>query len=246
MSKAEGVTVSIDETAIGRWSRLKKARKDRASGDIQSETVDINQGRKGAHGAAAPVAVPVETSADYRPWLPPLTEGDAGNVPEIIANGETNTGENDQDEALNDEERAIAAEMNLPDIDTLEEESDFRVFMSDGVPDKLRRLALRKLWSSNPLFGFRDGLNDYDEDFTMLSDFVYNTTAMSNFKESGKLPESETDKQVAEVEEDREAPGDETDQPDSEEISEPETVDVSDSSEPDEEEPVDDADPELG
>ena len=54
----------------------------------------------------------------------------------------------------------------LPDIESLDETSDFTPFMAKGVPEILRRRALRKLWRLNPLFANLDGLNDYDEDFT--------------------------------------------------------------------------------
>ena len=56
---------------------------------------------------------------------------------------------------------AIPAE-ELPDVETLTYESDFSVFMGDGVPDMIKRRALRKLWTSNPLLANLDGLNDYD------------------------------------------------------------------------------------
>ena len=63
---------------------------------------------------------------------------------------------------------AADAPPDLPSIDELDKESDYTVFMREGVPEELRRLALRKLWRSNPIFGFRDGLDDYDEDYTMI------------------------------------------------------------------------------
>jgi hypothetical protein len=59
----------------------------------------------------------------------------------------------------------------LPDIDTLTYESDFTAFMREGVPAHLRNLALRKLWSSNPILANVDGLNDYDLDYT-ITEFV--------------------------------------------------------------------------
>ena len=40
--------------------------------------------------------------------------------------------------------------------------------MRNGVPAELRRLALRRLWRSNPVFANLDGLNDYDEDYSAL------------------------------------------------------------------------------
>ena len=55
---------------------------------------------------------------------------------------------------------------DLPDIDTLDADSDFSVFMADGVPEDIRRLALRKLWRLDPVLANVDGLVDYGEDFT--------------------------------------------------------------------------------
>jgi len=52
------------------------------------------------------------------------------------------------------------------DIEKLEYDSDFTVFMDKKVPRALKRMALRKLWRSNPILANVDGLNDYDEDFS--------------------------------------------------------------------------------
>ena len=43
-----------------------------------------------------------------------------------------------------------AAGEPLPDIDSLDKDSDYTVFMGEGVPEHLKRLALRKLWLSDP------------------------------------------------------------------------------------------------
>jgi Protein of unknown function (DUF3306) len=56
----------------------------------------------------------------------------------------------------------------LPDIDGMDDSSDFTVFLQAGVPEALRRRALRKLWGVNPVLANLDGLNDYDEDYTQL------------------------------------------------------------------------------
>jgi hypothetical protein len=61
---------------------------------------------------------------------------------------------------------------SLPDIESLEAGSDFSQFMRPGVPDELRRLALRRLWRVNPVIGVRDGLNEYDEDFRLAGSLV--------------------------------------------------------------------------
>ena len=57
---------------------------------------------------------------------------------------------------------------DMPPLDSLTADSDFTPFMSPGVSDGLRRLALRKLFSQ-PAFNITDGLNDYDEDFTQFA-----------------------------------------------------------------------------
>ena len=67
-----------------------------------------------------------------------------------------------------DEEEEVSAEVveQLPDIDSLDKDSDYSPFMGKGVPEHLKRLALRKLWRSDPLLAGVDGLVDYGEDFT--------------------------------------------------------------------------------
>ncbi len=57
---------------------------------------------------------------------------------------------------------------DLPDIESLDKDSDYTSFMRDGVPENLRRQALNKLWRNDPVFAHIDGLDDYDDDFTKL------------------------------------------------------------------------------
>ena len=81
----------------------------------------------------------------------------------------------------------------LPDIDSLDKDSDYSVFMRDGVPEHLRRLALRKLWLSSPVHSIIDGLDDYDDDFTKLFTDAA-TKAAKTVYEAGKravTPEEE-------------------------------------------------------
>ena len=69
------------------------------------------------------------------------------------------------------------AAKDLPPIDSLGKDSDYTPFLGDGVPEKLARAAMRKLWSSDPIFAFRDGLDDYDEDFTIIETIVKAVTS---------------------------------------------------------------------
>lgn len=55
---------------------------------------------------------------------------------------------------------------DLPDLDSLDKDSDYSVFMREDVPEAMRNQALRKLWMSDPAFGKLDGLVEYGEDYT--------------------------------------------------------------------------------
>ncbi|MEM9426885.1 MAG: DUF3306 domain-containing protein [Pseudomonadota bacterium] len=81
-------------------------------------------------------------------------EGAAGPVVEPEAEPETE-----------EEEQALLARLDLPVPESLKPGDDFSPFMADGVPQFLRKRALRVLWRSNPVLANLDGLNDYDEDF---------------------------------------------------------------------------------
>ena len=82
-----------------------------------------------------------------------------------------NQGEYELDVALSeDQQQSEAQEPVLTDADMepveeLTENSDFSKFMSPGVSDELRNLALRKMFQV-PYFNIRDGLDEYDEDYT--------------------------------------------------------------------------------
>ena len=68
----------------------------------------------------------------------------------------------------------------LPSIDELNFESDYTVFLNSKVPETLRRAALRKLWTSDPVLANLDGLNDYDEDYNLVDTTI--TAAQSAYK----------------------------------------------------------------
>lgn len=64
-----------------------------------------------------------------------------------------------------DEEAALLETLGLPRPESLGEGDDFQPFMQAGVPEFLKKRALRVLWRSNPVLANLDGLNDYDDDF---------------------------------------------------------------------------------
>ncbi len=66
-------------------------------------------------------------------------------------------------------EQPELTDADMPPIETLDENSDYSAFLSPKVSEGLRRLALRKLFHL-PQFNITDGLNDYDEDYTNLTE----------------------------------------------------------------------------
>ncbi len=86
---------------------------------------------------------------------------------------------------------------DLPDIDSLDKDSDFTPFLREGVPEHLKNLALRKLWRSNPVFANLDRLNDYDDDYTQMFTAAVAKTVKTVFKVGKGV--AEPDEEAAEA-----------------------------------------------
>lgn len=71
------------------------------------------------------------------------------------------------DVVLKESVQADASPVELPPVDSLNNESDFTGFLSPEVDEALRKAALRKLFHL-PDFNITDGLNDYDGDYTVF------------------------------------------------------------------------------
>ena len=94
----------------------------------------------------------------------------SGTIPEVkneSVNEEILETEQDSLEGLSDDE--ILKKLKLPNPEGMKKGDDFKAFLTKKVPEHLKRKALRRLWLSNPLFGHLDGMNEYDEDFTLAT-----------------------------------------------------------------------------
>ncbi|MFT5812188.1 MAG: hypothetical protein ACI9KM_002961 [Rubritalea sp.] len=94
-----------------------------------------------------------------------LLQSDSALLSESTASDETNSIQTAPDQP--EPEQPALTDADMPAIDTLNSESDFSMFMSSGVTDKLRNLALKQLFKA-PHFNIRDGLDEYDEDYTFF------------------------------------------------------------------------------
>jgi len=107
------------------------------------------QGREEEAPAATPAAVPAAAPAmpAAAPAGPPASGAATDAVPPAAE------AEPDFDPS------------SLPPIESLTAESDFGAFLRKGVPEPLRRAALRKAWGLDPAIRDFVGLADYDWDF---------------------------------------------------------------------------------
>lgn len=138
-----------------------------------------------------------------------------------------------KEQDMTEEERELVS--SLPPLDSLDKDSDFTPFLRDGVPEFMKRRALRVLWRLNPFFNFRDGLNDYDDDFNVLHKIIDSTFGsykvgrghLSEEELQDMMPEEarrafdpdpEEDAEDAELAEDAESEGEEASGSDPDEV----------------------------
>jgi uncharacterized protein DUF3306 len=55
------------------------------------------------------------------------------------------------------------------DVEKLDINSDYSKFLKNSVPQHIKRMALQKLWRTDPAFGVVDGLLEYGEDYSDMS-----------------------------------------------------------------------------
>jgi hypothetical protein len=149
-----------------------------------------------------------------------LSKFTSENLPVRAEDAELPT--SNSEETAEEEESDPAPE--LPDIETLEKDSDYTPFLAEGVPEAIKKLALRKLWASDPVLANIDGLNDYDEDFTIIE-------AIKTFVSEGveKLNEAEDKISKVETNEDTNKEDQKSSEEDFEKIEEEREDDLSDS-----------------
>lgn len=126
--------MSDDDRFLSRWSRRKLAEKQREDLGLPDVGEEIEQAPEDL--SALPDDDPVSAEARARGEMDPEVDPEA------------------------ESERHPAEDI---DIDSLTKESDFTIFMQKGVPAALKKKALRKLWTSDPVLANLDGLNDYED-----------------------------------------------------------------------------------
>lgn len=162
-----------------RWSRRKR---------------DKNLNKRPARAFSTPAPERTETPEGAEPKHGLGPESAANQQAPLAASNESSPPDPGPDQKAAGE---TAQRPDLPDPETLTYESDFSGFLKEGVSEEVRRLALRKLWRSNPVLANLDGLNDYDEDFrkeAILGKLKTAYDSVKGFGRSDASPEEEPEK----------------------------------------------------
>jgi hypothetical protein len=165
------------DSFLDRWSR----RKQTAKSNTRPARAFSNLAEEGKKEPEAAVTGPLESPETPTVRRPPLATPEVGPAmePESVPG------------AVDADTQAV----DLPDPEHLTYESDFSGFLKEGVSEEVRRMALRKLWRSNPVLANLDGLNDYDEDFrkeAILGKLKTAYDSVKGFGQSDEAPEQES------------------------------------------------------
>ncbi|MBI3709834.1 MAG: DUF3306 domain-containing protein [Proteobacteria bacterium] len=111
-----------------------------------------------------------EPAADAAPPVPSQsaeTERSKPATPAVTARPEALT----EPDALPAGQAKAVDPVELPSIEGLTKDSDYSVFLRAGVPEQLRRQALRKLWVSDPILATPDALDMHNIDYNAVPTF---------------------------------------------------------------------------
>ncbi|SFG39231.1 DUF3306 domain-containing protein [Neptunomonas qingdaonensis] len=179
-----------DKSFISRWSRLKSERAaeaqtlEDAPGKTDSrvssaDNITSDPSASGLSASNLSVSDPSASGAFSSDLAEPSTafpEAQSDEQPfKSHSLNDDNDNDNDNDQSLQHNQaheqepadKPLLTDADMPPIESLGEKSDFSQFLSSGVSDELRNLALRKLFNM-PQFNVRDGLNDYDDDLSKI------------------------------------------------------------------------------
>lgn len=229
--------MSRRDSFIQRWSDKKRATQRGEDKPIVVESVDDLESKAAEHampnGLQERGAVELnesdsltDESGGHQDGVLLGTEASVSPVHAPVA-GDPSSGEASAVEASSDiaEQEALEpllTDEDMPPITTLTATSDLTGFFNRGVSATLRRAALRHVFQL-PSYNVRDGLNDYDDDFTyfeplgdtVTSDMKWHTARKEReriererLEEEARLAEEAGD---AQAEDERAALDDETD-----------------------------------
>ena len=155
MTEADDNLTEESSGLLSRWSR-NKSRNRSGVESANAEKTDLEIDSPATSTAVSSQQAPAQATFEGSPGETsgnPLSDAGRADAEQIDQSVE----ETDDELTLTDDD--------MPSIETLNADSDYSGFLNKGVSPELRRKALQHLFRM-PKFNIRDGLNDYDEDYT--------------------------------------------------------------------------------
>ena len=150
---------------LGRWSARKRGAEADAP-EVEPPAFDVSERSppaSDAPGDGVPFAPAAESTA--APPDPGAVDGDPAATPYAGSDGGSDTVEPNPAGTNAPPEAPLLTDVDMPPVESLDAGSDLSGFFSKGVSAALRRAAFRHVFSQ-PSYNVRDGLNDYDGDYT--------------------------------------------------------------------------------
>ena len=162
--------VSDDGSFLNRWSARKRRQSQQADDtrdrrDLDARDVDKSDGCAETGEQLFNVGNTLESSAAASDFPTTVVTDDkqvcaAADEQQVAASADIGA-------SGKSEEAPLLTDSDMPPLESLTADSDMSAFFNRGVSAVLRRAALRHVFHQ-PVFNVRDGLNDYDGDYTVF------------------------------------------------------------------------------
>jgi len=186
----------MSDSFLGRWSNRKLQKKAPIKTE-HSNSSDAAFENEPSY-ASTETNINVETgtlASDVFPVIPDVGEvsenpittiGNESTVePPRPKTGEMDTSSDSDNDKKNEEPEPLLSDADMPDIQTLDATSDISAFFNRGVSKTLRNAALKHIFGLSA-YNVRDGLNDYDEDYTVFEPLGDTVTCDMKFHKERK------------------------------------------------------------
>lgn len=135
----------------------------------------------------------VRQGVDISDQKKPELEG----YPNDTASDKDGIASHDADSEDHQSDTEMLEKWKLPDPTDVHDEDKLDDFFKEGIPDRLKQLAMRRLWKINPFFGRVDEMVEYGEDYTDAA------TVIEGMKSAYEVGKGYTAKLMREAEEKR-------------------------------------------
>jgi len=198
----------MSDSFLGRWSNRKLQKKAPIEPEVamppklaaENDLSQDNDPAKLENPAQMDNLSPVNTETNLLesnviPAIPESASPSDNPIGEVVSEssiehpqpktGEMDTSSNLDNDKDNRELEPLLSDADMPEIQTLDAGSDISAFFNRGVSKTLRNAALKHIFGLSA-YNVRDGLNDYDEDYTVFEPLGDTVTCDMKFHKERK------------------------------------------------------------